>query len=96
MRSGHLADAASSGLYATSIDAPDAAALAYFYAALLGMEVGYEAPRARSSPVVARALMFQQISEYNPPRWPDPPYPQQAHLTSWWTTWTRARRAPSS
>jgi hypothetical protein len=24
--------------------------------------------------------MFQQVSEYNPPRWPDPAHPQQAHL----------------
>jgi hypothetical protein len=37
------------------------------------------APRARSSPVTA-SLMFQQISDYNPPRWPDPAHPQQAHL----------------
>jgi hypothetical protein len=24
--------------------------------------------------------MFQQVSEYNPPQWPDPARPQQAHL----------------
>jgi hypothetical protein len=24
--------------------------------------------------------MFQQVSEYNAPRWPDPAHPQQAHL----------------
>jgi hypothetical protein len=24
--------------------------------------------------------MFQQIDSYNPPRWPDPQHPQQAHL----------------
>jgi hypothetical protein len=24
--------------------------------------------------------MFQEVSGYNPPRWPDPAYPQQAHL----------------
>jgi hypothetical protein len=24
--------------------------------------------------------MFHQVTGYNPPRWPDPAYPQQAHL----------------
>ena len=24
--------------------------------------------------------MFQQVSDYNPPQWPDPTRPQQAHL----------------
>ena len=24
--------------------------------------------------------MFQQVGDYNPPRWPDPAHPQQAHL----------------
>jgi hypothetical protein len=28
-----------------------------------------------------RYVMFQQIGDdYRPPRWPDPAYPQQAHL----------------
>jgi Glyoxalase-like domain len=26
------------------------------------------------------SVMFQQVSDYNPPRWPDPTRPQQAHL----------------
>jgi hypothetical protein len=25
-------------------------------------------------------VLFQQVSDYNPPRWPDPTRPQQAHL----------------
>jgi hypothetical protein len=25
-------------------------------------------------------VMFQQITDYNAPRWPDPAYPQQVHL----------------
>jgi hypothetical protein len=25
-------------------------------------------------------MLFQQVTGYNPPRWPDPAYPQQAHL----------------
>ena len=27
-----------------------------------------------------RSVMFQQVGDYTPPRWPDPAYPQQAHL----------------
>ena len=27
-----------------------------------------------------RSVMFQQVSDYNAPRWPDPAHPQQAHL----------------
>ena len=41
--------------FAVTIDAPDAPVLARFYADLLGMELTYEGPRARSSPVTARA-----------------------------------------
>ena len=26
-----------------------------------------------------KSVIFQQISGYNPPRWPDPAHPQQAH-----------------
>ncbi len=26
------------------------------------------------------SIMFQQVSEYNAPRWQDPAHPQQAHL----------------
>ena len=68
------------GLYATTIDAPDAAALARFYAALLGMEVSYEGPEGALITGDGKSVMFQQISNYNAPRWPDPAYPQQAHL----------------
>jgi hypothetical protein len=28
----------------------------------------------------AQPVMFQQITEYHAPRWPDPAYPQQFHL----------------
>ncbi len=68
------------GLFAVTIDAPDASALAGFYAASPVWRSPTTVPRARSSPVAARSLMFQQISDYNPPRWPDPAHPQQAHL----------------
>jgi len=28
----------------------------------------------------AQPVMFQQITDYQAPRWPDPAYPQQFHL----------------
>ncbi len=68
------------GLFAVTIDAPDASALAHFYADLLGMEVTYDGPEGALIAGDGKSVMFQQVSDYNPPRWPDPAYPQQAHL----------------
>ncbi|GIF75437.1 VOC family protein [Asanoa siamensis] len=67
-------------LFAVTIDAPDASALAHFYADLTGMEVSYDGPEGALVTGGARNLMFQQISGYHAPRWPDPAHPQQAHL----------------
>jgi hypothetical protein len=63
-----------------TIDAPDASALARFYAALTGMAVTYDGPEGALISADGRSLMFQQITGYHPPRWPDPAHPQQAHL----------------
>jgi catechol 2,3-dioxygenase-like lactoylglutathione lyase family enzyme len=68
------------GLFAVTIDAPDAPALARFYADLLGMEVTYEGPEGALIAGDGKSVMFQQVSGYNPPEWPDPAHPQQAHL----------------
>jgi catechol 2,3-dioxygenase-like lactoylglutathione lyase family enzyme len=68
------------GLFAATIDAPDAFALARFYAALLGMEVAYEGPEGALITGYGKSVMFQQVSDYNAPRWPDPAHPQQGHL----------------
>ena len=68
------------GLFAVTIDAPDASALARFYADLTGMEVTYDGPEGALIAGDGRSVMFQQVSDYNPPRWPDPAHPQQAHL----------------
>ncbi len=68
------------GLFAVTIDAPDASALARFYADLTGMEVTYDGPEGSFVTAGGRNLMFQQVAEYTPPRWPDPERPQQAHL----------------
>jgi catechol-2,3-dioxygenase len=67
-------------LFAVTIDAPDAVALARFYAGLTGMEVTYEGPEGAMITGDGKSLMFQQVAEYTPPRWPDPAAPQQAHL----------------
>lgn len=67
-------------LFAVTIDAPDASALARFYADLTGMELTYDGPEGAFITADGRNVMFQQISEYNAPRWPDPAHPQQAHL----------------
>jgi catechol-2,3-dioxygenase len=68
------------GLFAVTIDAPDASALARFYADLLGAEVTYDGPEGALIAGDRTSVMFQQVHDYNPPRWPDPAYPQQAHL----------------
>lgn len=68
------------GLFAVTIDAPDASALASFYADLTGMEVTYDGPEGALVTGDGNTVLFQQISDYNPPRWPDPAHPQQAHL----------------
>jgi catechol 2,3-dioxygenase-like lactoylglutathione lyase family enzyme len=67
-------------LFAVTIDAPDAAALARFYAGLLGLDLTYEGPEGALIAGDGTSLMFQQVSDYTPPRWPDPTRPQQAHL----------------
>jgi catechol-2,3-dioxygenase len=68
------------GLFAVTIDAPDASALAHFYADLLGMEVTYDGPEGALVAGDGGSVMFQQVSDYTAPRWPDPEHPQQAHL----------------
>jgi catechol 2,3-dioxygenase-like lactoylglutathione lyase family enzyme len=67
-------------LFAVTIDAPDAAALARFYAEILGMQVGYDGPEGSLISGGGKSVMFQQVGEYTPPRWPDPAQPQQGHL----------------
>jgi len=72
-------------LFATTIDAPDAPALARFYASLLGMAPLEMAPTDDGpvGPLIVgggKRLMFQQVSDYTPPQWPDPAHPQQGHL----------------
>ena len=64
------------------IDCPDPRALAEFYCRVLGMRVNEDTGGwvvIGSGPGL-RQLAFQWITEWVPPRWPDPAYPQQLHL----------------
>jgi catechol-2,3-dioxygenase len=67
-------------LLAVTIDAPDASALARFYASLLGMEVTDDGPARAVVVGGGKRLVFQQVSDYTAPQWPDPAHPQQGHL----------------
>jgi predicted enzyme related to lactoylglutathione lyase len=68
-------------LFAVTIDAPDASALARFYGELTGMDVTYDGPEGALLAADGKFVMFQQVgSDYVPPQWPDPAHPQQAHL----------------
>jgi catechol 2,3-dioxygenase-like lactoylglutathione lyase family enzyme len=68
-------------LFAVTIDAPDASALARFYGELTGMDVAYDGPEGAMLAGDGRYVMFQQVGDdYRPPRWPDPAQPQQAHF----------------
>ena len=66
----------------TVIDCPDPAALARFYCQLLGMTVNEDTGGwvVMGSQPGLRELAFQRVTEWVPPRWPDPTYPQQLHL----------------
>ena len=68
-------------LMSVMLDCPDANALSRFYAEVLGKPVTYQADGAAMiGQDGAQPVMFQQVENYNPPRWPDPAYPQQIHL----------------
>ncbi|HEX3648597.1 MAG TPA: VOC family protein [Pseudonocardiaceae bacterium] len=67
-------------LFAATLDAPAASSLARFYGDLMGMEVAYDGPEGALISGGGKNVMFQQIGDYQPPRWPDPAHPQQAHL----------------
>ncbi|GIF24857.1 catechol-2,3-dioxygenase [Actinoplanes tereljensis] len=63
------------------LDCPDAKQLSAFYAELLGKPVTYEGDgMAMIGEQATQPLMFQQVTDYVAPRWPDPAYPQQFHL----------------
>ncbi len=63
------------------IDCPDPAAMAAFYAALLGWESDVRDDWANVRPADgSNCISFQQVKDYMPPQWPDQRVPQQMHL----------------
>lgn len=82
-------------LHHVILDCPDPARLARFYSALLGMPVVYESD---DFVVIAQSdstsgIAFQLASDHQPPRWPDPQYPQQFHFDVMVDDKATARRA---
>jgi catechol 2,3-dioxygenase-like lactoylglutathione lyase family enzyme len=66
----------------TVLDCPDPGALAAFYAHVLDMRVNED---SEDWVVIGRepgerAVAFQRVATWVPPRWPDPQHPQQLHL----------------
>jgi catechol 2,3-dioxygenase-like lactoylglutathione lyase family enzyme len=69
-------------LHHVVLDTRDPDGLAGFWSDLLGLPVTY---RSRDWVVVSvddrtSGLAFQHAPDHEPPRWPDPRYPQQVHL----------------
>lgn len=69
-------------LHHVVIDCPDPAALAAFYAELLGLPITWQED---DFAVVAEndtssGVAFQLALDYQPPQWPDPERPQQLHF----------------
>jgi catechol 2,3-dioxygenase-like lactoylglutathione lyase family enzyme len=64
------------------IDCPDPAALAAFYAPLLGLRITHESEDfvVFADDDTSSGVAFQLAADHQPPRWPDPAYPQQMHL----------------
>ncbi|MCL7457414.1 VOC family protein [Micromonospora echinofusca] len=69
-------------LHSVVLDCPDAEKLAEFYVELTGLEWadsdGYWV--TLKGPDGHPRLCLQSVADYQPPQWPDPTFPQQAHL----------------
>lgn len=65
----------------TVIDCPDHAALAQFYAELLGWEAVVEDDEwAEARAGDGRRIAFQHVNNFAPPLWPGQQHPQQMHI----------------
>jgi hypothetical protein len=63
------------------IDCPDVGKLATFYGALLDWKVSVEDDWAEIRPADgSNCISFQQVEDFQPPRWPGQAAPQQMHL----------------
>jgi len=67
-------------LYCTVLDCPDPKALARFYAELLGMAITKGDDDWVEISDGTTRVCFQRAPDHQPPRWPDPAFPQQLHL----------------
>ena len=68
-------------LQSVVLDAGDPHALALFYSELLGWPVArVDGDWVDIADGQGRQLSFQFAPDHQPPRWPDPAFPQQAHL----------------
>ena len=68
-------------LHSVVLDARDPHALASFYSELLGWPVvRVDGDWVDIGDGQGRQLSFQHAPDHQPPRWPDPAFPQQAHL----------------
>ncbi|MGI5126615.1 VOC family protein [Pseudonocardia sp. CA-107938] len=64
-----------------AVDCPNPAALATFYAALLGWAIdGVTEDRAAVLADDGRCISFHRVDGYVPPTWPSQDTPQQMHL----------------
>jgi len=82
-------------LHHVIVDCPDPAALAGFYAELLGLPITWQED---DFAVVARddkssGIGFQLAPDFQPPQWPDPAGRSRSISTSWSTTSTPPSRA---
>jgi catechol 2,3-dioxygenase-like lactoylglutathione lyase family enzyme len=69
-------------LHHVIVDCPDPASLAAFYAELLGLPITWQ---EHDFVVISRddtssGIGFQLAPDHQPPRWPDPNWPQQMHF----------------
>lgn len=63
------------------LDCPDPWQLSRFYTELLGAPLTHnDDDFAMIGAAGSRPMLFQRVEGYQPPRWPDPAYPQQLHL----------------
>jgi predicted enzyme related to lactoylglutathione lyase len=62
------------------LDCPDPGALATFYGALLDWKVEASPDWAEVRADNGQCICFQQVEDYQPPRWPGQERPQQMHL----------------
>lgn len=62
------------------LDCPDPAALAEFYGKMLDWKIEISSDWADIRAENGNYISFQQVADYNPPRWPEQEVPQQMHL----------------